>query len=127
VADAIPVLERGAMIVEGNWLLQEEPGIPNLRSKADLTIFVECSEALSLAALRARYVRAGRDRADALRHIEEVDAPNWRRVTGGGSTKRKPSRPRAPGAPCEPRADIVLRVGRRRGLRAVRVAWPVDR
>ena len=103
VPDAIPVLDRGVVIVEGNFLLHREPGLPDLRPLADLAIQVECAEAISRLAILERYRTSGRSREEILRHIEEVDAPNWRRAM-------------------EPAAlpDIVLRLGRRRVLRVLR-------
>ncbi len=128
VPDAIPVLERGAVIVEGNFLLHEEPGIPRLRSLADLTILVECSEEFSRAAILGRYRGSGRDRAEIERHIEEVDAPNWRRAmtSSAGPGEVDPQAgaglkdPRAGAGGEDPRADVVLRMDNHRVLSVVR-------
>ena len=107
VPQAIPVLDRGVVIVEGNFLLHREPGLPDLRPLADLAVQVCCSRRRSRAAILERYRTSGRGREEILRHIEEVDAPNWRRAM-------------EPGQP----ADIVLRSGHRRALRLLRFPSP---
>ena len=107
VPEAIPVLDRGVVIVEGNFLLHREPGLPYLRPLADLAILVECAEEISRSAILERYRTSGRGREEILRHIEEVDAPNWRRAM----------------EPAEP-PDVVLMLEPRRVLRIVRVPPP---
>jgi hypothetical protein len=99
VPDAAQVIQRGVVIVEGNFLLLDEPGFRDLRRQFDFAVFVECGEELTRDALIGRFTKGGRDKQDALRHVEEVDLPNWRRVMAA----RMP-------------AEIVLRVGPRRGI-----------
>jgi len=99
VPDAVAVIPHGVLLVEGNFLLLNEPGWRDLRDSADRSIFIECGRELTANTVFQRFVEGGRDPADARRHLEEVDIPNWRRVMAG-----------------RPAADIVIRVGRRRGL-----------
>jgi pantothenate kinase len=80
VPDAIPVIVEGIIVIEGNYLLLDEPGWRELKPMADLTIFIECDEALTRESLLARAERGGRSRKNAVRHYELSDRPNWRRV-----------------------------------------------
>ena len=109
VPGAIPVLDRGVVIVEGNFLLHEEAGIPSLRPLADVTVQVQCSRRFSRAAILTRYRHSGRARAEIVRHIREVDGPNWARAMSPDGA-----------------ADVVVRVGRGRTLRVVRFPPGID-
>ncbi len=100
VAGALAVMPQGVVIVEGNFLLLDEPGFRELRPLADLAVFVACGEEVTRSRVRARFREGGREAADARRHLEEVDVPNWRRVMG-----------------CRAAADVVLEVGLRRPIR----------
>ncbi len=80
VPDAIPVIADGMLIIEGNYGLLDEPGWRDLKSLADLTIFIECSEPLSRQRVVARLTRGGRSHEDACRHYEFSDLVNWQRV-----------------------------------------------
>ena len=102
VPDALEVGERGALIVEGNYLLLDEPGWRDLRSLGDLSIFVECPELVARERVIARYLRGGRPVEDAQRHYLRSDLPNLEWV----------GRSRLP-------ADIVLRAESGRSLRRV--------
>lgn len=102
VPDALEVGERGALIVEGNYLLLDEPGWRDLRSLGDLSIFVECPEPVARERVIARYLRGGRSVEDAQRHYLRSDLPNLEWV----------GRSRLP-------ADIVLRAESGRSLRRV--------
>jgi len=80
VPDAIPVISEGIIIVEGNYLLLDEPGWRDLTSMADLTIFIECDEPLVRERLLARAQRGGRSHTIAVQHYEFNDRPNWKRA-----------------------------------------------
>jgi pantothenate kinase len=80
VPDAIPVLAEGFIMVEGNYLLLDEPGWRDLRPMADLSIFVECNETLVRERLLPRLQRGGRSCKSAIQHYEFNDLPNWKRV-----------------------------------------------
>ena len=80
VPDAIPVAADGILVVEGNYLLLDEPGWRELRVFADLGVFVECPEETLRTDVLIRHRRGGRSEDDAVRHYEFNDRPNWRRV-----------------------------------------------
>jgi pantothenate kinase len=82
VSDAIPVIVEGLIVIEGNYLLLDEPGWRELKPMADLTIFIECDEALTRENLLARAERGGRSRRNAVRHYEFSDRSNWERIMG---------------------------------------------
>jgi putative kinase len=78
--DAIPVPATGLIVVEGNYLLLDEPGWRELKSRADFSIFVECEEALARRRVLARLQRGGRPAEAAAQHYAFNDGPNWERV-----------------------------------------------
>jgi pantothenate kinase len=80
VPDAIPVIPTGVLIIEGNYLLLDEPGWRDLTHMADLTIFIECDEALVRQDVLARAQRGGRSHQDAIQHYEFNDQPNRERI-----------------------------------------------
>jgi pantothenate kinase len=80
VPDSISVIAEGLIIVEGNYLLLDEPGWRNLKPMADLSIFIECDEALVRESILARAKRGGRSHTSAVQHYEFTDRSNWRRV-----------------------------------------------
>lgn len=80
VPNSIPVIAEGLIIVEGNYLLLDEPGWQNLKPMADLTVFIECDEVLSRERLLVRAKRGGRPHKSAVQHYEMSDRFNWERV-----------------------------------------------
>jgi pantothenate kinase len=80
VPNSIPVIAAGLIIIEGNYLLLDEPGWRDLKRMADLTIFIECDETLLREDMLARAKRGGRAHTSAVRHYEFTDRPNWKRV-----------------------------------------------
>jgi pantothenate kinase len=80
VSNAIPVMTEGVIIVEGNYLLLDEPGWRDLKLFADLTIFVECVESLSKERLLSRAIRGGRLAESATEHWVFSDSSNWQRI-----------------------------------------------
>lgn len=73
------------VIFEGNYLLLDEAPWNQLRSLFDLTLFIQADEAMLESVLLERHQRGGREREDALRHIQEVDVVNSRRILAGFS------------------------------------------
>ena len=71
------------VIVEGNWLLLDEPGWTDLRRHFDLTVFLDVPEPELAARLRARWVGYGLDEAAIRAKLEVNDLPNARRVIEG--------------------------------------------
>lgn len=80
VSDALPVLATGVGILEGNYLLLDEPGWRDLKRMADLSIFVECDEALARERVIARAIRGGRSHTSAVQHYDCTDKPNRQRI-----------------------------------------------
>ncbi len=80
VPDAIAVINRGVCLVEGNYLLLDEPGWCTLHQDAHLTLFVEAPEALVREGTIARHIRGGRTPQDAAMHYDFSDARNRRRI-----------------------------------------------
>jgi pantothenate kinase len=80
VPAAIPVIARGVLVVEGNYLLLDEPGWRDLARFKDLGIFIECDEETARRDILDRHCRGGRPLADALRHYEFNDVPNRQRI-----------------------------------------------
>jgi pantothenate kinase len=80
VPNAIPIMATGVIIVEGNYLLLDEPGWRDLKLFADLTIFVVCTESLSQGRLLARAIRGGRSAESATQHYTFSDQRNWQRI-----------------------------------------------
>ncbi|GAK58884.1 uridine kinase [Candidatus Vecturithrix granuli] len=80
IANAIPVLNAGIIFIEGNYLLLDEPDWQEFHNYTDLSIFVECPEAVARERLLARQQRGGRAYQAAVQHYEFNDLPNWQRV-----------------------------------------------
>jgi pantothenate kinase len=80
VADAIAVPDRGVVIVEGLYMLLDQPGWRELRGLAHLGIFVEAPDDLTRARVLARHQRGGRTEADAEAHWLRSDAVNTQLV-----------------------------------------------
>ena len=78
VPDAISVLQEGIVIVEGLYMLLDQPGWKDLRAEADRGIFLECPTDLSRADLLARNRCKGQSMEEAVAHYELVDHYTWR-------------------------------------------------
>ena len=78
--DALKVQNEGILIVEGNYLLLNEPGWHKLKGYADLTVFINMSEEMLRNDVIERHIRGGRSQSDALRHYDFNDRRNWNRV-----------------------------------------------
>ncbi|NNC12914.1 nucleoside/nucleotide kinase family protein [Planctomonas sp. JC2975] len=72
--------EVRVVIVEGNYLLDEEAPWPSIRSLLTEAWFVETPDAVRLPRLIARHERFGKSPADARAWVERVDEPNARRI-----------------------------------------------
>ncbi|WOQ17359.1 AAA family ATPase [Raineyella sp. W15-4] len=66
----------GRVLVEGNWLLLEEPGWRDLRALASLTIFIDAGPPLLRERLIARKQAGGISLHDAETFYEASDLPN---------------------------------------------------
>jgi len=79
VEDAIRVAAGGILLIEGNYLLLDEPGWRGLAEYADLTIFIESSFE-TLKDVFQRLLKGGKPYNDALKHHLSVDHVNYRRI-----------------------------------------------
>jgi putative kinase len=79
VDGAIDVVARGVLLVEGNYLLLDEPAWRDLSALADYRIFIESAPDTLVDALR-RHERGGMTPEAALAHHRLVDQTNYRRV-----------------------------------------------
>jgi pantothenate kinase len=68
------------VIVEGNYLLDDEEPWRSIRSALDDSWFVETSDEVRVPRLIARHERFGKSPADARNWVERVDEPNARRI-----------------------------------------------
>jgi pantothenate kinase len=68
------------LIVEGNYLLLNEPPWPDLAPLFDLTVWIEVPEAELDRRLMARWAHYGKTPAEARAWIDGNDMPNIRRV-----------------------------------------------
>lgn len=76
--DAI-LLAAPIVLVEGNWLLLDEPGWRDLANFADDTMFLKVDEGVLRERLIGRKVRGGLSREQAEAWYDAVDGPNIRR------------------------------------------------
>lgn len=83
IHDVVPAARHigaGLVLLEGNWLLLDEPGWRDLGAHSAFTVFVDADPALLRERLIRRKVRGGLDRASAERFHERSDGPNVLRV-----------------------------------------------
>lgn len=80
VPNALSVPDRGIFIVEGNYLLLDEPGWRCLKQYAHFTVFIEVTEETARERLLKRYARGGRNPDDALAHFAFSDRRNLLRI-----------------------------------------------
>jgi putative kinase len=80
VPEAIPIARDGLFLVEGNYLLLDEPGWRELAPLAHLRLFISAPEDLLLDRLVDRQIRGGRDPEHARAWATRSDLLNIRRV-----------------------------------------------
>ena len=80
VPEALPVIRKGVIVIEGNYLLLDEPKWRDLGCKSDLRIFLECTESVAKERIISRALRSGRSRGDAEAYFEFTDKYNYERV-----------------------------------------------
>lgn len=68
------------VIVEGNYLLLDEPGWSSIRQMLTLSVFVELDNLVRLKRLAVRHVATGKSLAEAWSFIRQSDEPNARRI-----------------------------------------------
>jgi len=89
VPDAVPVPPKGIFIVEGNYLLLDEPGWRELGHLADLKVFIMGVEEALVDRLIGRHVRGGKTPDQARDWVNRLDRENIRRVL---ASRRTPDR-----------------------------------
>ena len=72
--------KTGVFLIEGNYLLLDEPAWSDGSRFADLKIFLETPEAICRERTIARHIRGGRTPEDAALHYERCDHRNFERV-----------------------------------------------
>jgi pantothenate kinase len=75
--------EVGVIVVEGNWLLLNQPPWDRLRPMFDVTAMVDVAEHVLRARLRGRWERLGLSEPEIVAKLEENDLPNGRWVRDG--------------------------------------------
>lgn len=79
IPDAIEVTAP-VVIVEGNWLLLDEPGWRDLANYSDLTLFIQAPPQQLQARLVERKIRGGLSLEQANAFYQQTDGPNVERV-----------------------------------------------
>ena len=87
VPDARPVTAR-LVVVEGNWLLLDDPRWTPLLRYSSSNVFIDADPQLLRDRLIDRKIRGGATRADALEFYERSDRLNVRRVLDGTDRSR---------------------------------------
>lgn len=80
IRDAMPVTDASVLVLEGNYLLLDEPGWRDLRQFVDYTIFIDVPEVVARRALLRRHQRGGRTAEEARASYERTDLPNRLRI-----------------------------------------------
>ena len=81
--DVLPdarLVDAPLVLLEGNWLLLDEPGWRDLSAHSVHNVFVDADAALLRERLIERKVRGGLDRPSAIAFYERSDRPNIERV-----------------------------------------------
>ncbi len=78
--------EIPVIVVEGNWLLLNQPPWDRLRPMFDLTVMVDVPEPVLRTRLRSRWEGFGLTEAEIIAKLEENDLPNGRLVRDGSVT-----------------------------------------
>ena len=81
-ADVVQASDR-FLVIEGNYLLLDEPPWTDLAPLFDLTVFLDVPESELDCRLLARWDHYGKSPAEARAWIDSNDLPNIRRVTQG--------------------------------------------
>jgi len=84
-AAALVRLAHRIVVVEGNYLLLDEPEWRALGDLFDVRLFVTAREEIILQALRQRHLRGGKPPDAIEAHMSAVDVPNARRVAARAS------------------------------------------
>nr|WP_297426109.1 hypothetical protein [uncultured Actinotalea sp.] len=91
VHDVVPAAKRitaGLVLVEGNWLLLDEPGWDAVSTYSSLNVFISADRSLLRERLVQRKVRGGMSRDEAEAFYERSDGPNVDRVLRHTDTRK---------------------------------------
>ena len=83
IHDVVPdarLVDAALVLLEGNWLLLDEPGWRELSAHSVHNVFIDAEPALLRERLIRRKVQGGLDLASATRFYERSDRPNIERV-----------------------------------------------
>lgn len=81
IACALPIRpDTSVIVVEGNYLLLDDPQWRSVRSFLDFSCFLDVENDLRESRLVARHIEHGRTRSQALSWMARVDGPNAARV-----------------------------------------------
>lgn len=83
---AIITADDRLLVVEGNYLLLNEPPWPQAAALFDLTVWIDVAEAELDRRLQDRWAHYGKTPAEARAWIDSNDMPNIRRVTQNSRT-----------------------------------------
>lgn len=73
-------VDADIVLVEGNWLLLDEPGWRDLKQMADLSIFIEAREVVLEPRLIQRKMMGGLSKEAAVAFYKNSDQKNVKRV-----------------------------------------------
>ena len=81
VSAGVPISDQRLIVIEGNYLLLDEPHWSTLRRYATMTVRLDVDRACLRERVVARHVRGGRSRAEAEARFVSADLKNIIRVT----------------------------------------------
>ena len=82
VAGKEPLPAAGVFLIEGNYLLLDEPVWREVAALLDVRVFLEVDMGLALAAVRERHLRGGKTSEFTEAHLRRCDRPNAERILG---------------------------------------------
>ena len=77
-----PLPAAGVFLIEGNYLLLDEPVWRDVAALLDVRVFLEVDVELALAAVRERHLRGGKTPEFTEAHLRRCDRPNAERIIG---------------------------------------------
>lgn len=80
IPDAIQVINQGVIMIEGNYLLLDEPGWRDIKGLADFSIFLACDVEDVREGVIARHIRGGRNPEEARVQYDFNDRRNHLRI-----------------------------------------------
>ncbi|MFR9752469.1 nucleoside/nucleotide kinase family protein [Nocardia sp. 004] len=81
VPDAIGFTQQRVAVVEGNYLLLEQPGWAEVRSRLDEVWYLDAEDRVIIRRLTERHLRGGKSAEQTRTMIADSDLPNARLIT----------------------------------------------